>query len=114
MSIFKNMSKQGVKKSISKIFTGIEEETDQMAHIIVCPEDWTYLKQLTDFIDFATNKHFFDKGFCGRIWGAQIWLNKNAAETSFYTESQKAILNIEQPPELTKAIEEFEIESTRQ
>ena len=114
MSTFTGMSEQSIKNLISKIFTKLEEETDQMAYVIVCPEDWTYLKTLTDFIDFATNKHFFEKGYCGDIWGAQIWINKKATETSFYTENQKDILDNEQPLELIEAIEEFENESDRQ
>jgi len=69
MSTFTGMSKQSVKDLICKIFTETKEEIDQMAIIIISPEDWTYLKKLTDFIDFATNTYFFEKGYCGNIWG---------------------------------------------
>ena len=111
MSTFKNMSKQSIKDLISKIFTNIEKETDQIAYIIVSPEDWTYLKVLTDFIDFSTQTYFFEKGHCGSMWGAQIWLNKGATDVKLYTESQWNILENEQPIELINAIEEYKIES---
>lgn len=109
MSTFTGMSKQSIKDLISKVFTEIKEKTDQMTYVIVNPEDWTYLKGLTDFIDYATNTYFFEKGYCGMIWGAHIWISKEATETSFYTESQSETLKNEQPLELIEAIEEFEI-----
>lgn len=115
MSLFKNMSKKTLKRYMAEIFTDLEEETDQMAHIIINPEDWVYLKKLTDYIAFATNKDFFEKGFCGLMWGVQIWLNKEIKEPYFYTKSQFPILKTEQPAELSKAIEEYEIaQETRQ
>ena len=110
MLTLKGMSKQNIQKCMNRAFINIEE-TDLMAHIIVSPEDWTYLKVLTDFIDFSTQIHFFERGHCGSMWGAQIWLNKDATEVNLYTENQWNVLKDEQPVELINAIEEYNIES---
>lgn len=115
MSILKDMSTPTLKNYMKNLFLKTEGKTlaakhaNYIAHIIINPEDWIYLKTLIDCVDPTINKNFFEKGLCGTIWGADIWLSKNATKIKCYRDDQFDLIE-EDYPEIAPSIKEFELE----
>lgn len=116
MSILKDMSTPTLRNYMNDLFLKTEGKTtaarhaNYIAHIIINPEEWIYLKTLTDCVDPTINKNFFEKGLCGTIWGANIWLSKDATEIKCYRNDQSDLIE-EDYPEIALSIKEFEFDT---
>ncbi len=107
MSNLKGMSEEDMKNHFANLFATLTNENINVAHLVMCPEDWVLAREIPNIFSPETKKKRFDKGCCGWLWGAYVWIDKSAYEMKAYGEPDFALLEKDYP-ELAKNIKELE------
>ena len=108
MSIFENMSEEEIIAHFANIFAVIRKFEQEVAHIVIGPQDWYRMREVYNFFEPEKDKERFEKGCCAKVWGAQIWIASKAEKIKAYTSEQKKELK-KDFPDIAKTIKELKI-----
>lgn len=87
MSALKEMSEKTIRKHLFEVFQKIEKQNIKVSYLIISPEDWVYIRTIPQLFNPSDDKGLFEKGHCGDMWGAEIWISKEATEIKAYADS---------------------------
>ncbi len=108
MSSLKGMTTEEEKlHHLAELFAELNVDEIKAAHLVMSPEDWVLARELPNIFSHETKKERFDKGCCGWLWGANVWIDKDAEEMTIYGEPFFSELE-KDFPELAKNIKELE------
>lgn len=107
MSNLKGMSEKEKTNHLANLFATLTNEDITVAHLVMSPEDWVLAREIPNIFSFETKKKRFDKGCCGWLWGAYVWIDKSADEMKTYGDTDFAQLEKDYP-ELSKNIKDLE------
>ena len=86
MSSLKGMSEEEMLNHFADLFATLTNKDITVAHLVMCPEDWVLAREIPNIFSPETKKKRFEKGCCGWLWGAFVWIDKNAKEMKAYGE----------------------------
>lgn len=107
MSSLRGMSEEDMKNHIANLFATLTNKDTTVAHLVMDPEDWILSKKIPNIYSPETKKNRFEKGCCGWLWGAYVWIDKSAEEMKAYGKDNFAELEKDYP-ELAENIKELE------
>ena len=105
MSSLRGMSEENMKNHLANLFATLTNKDIVVAHLVMSPEDWIISKKIPNIYSPETRKDRFEKGCCGWLWGAYVWIDKSAEEMIAYGNFSELEKDF---PELAKNIKELE------
>ena len=89
------------------LFANLKINEIEPAHVVMSPEDWVLAREIPNIFSPEKKEERFDKGCCAWLWGAFVWIDKNADEIKIYGKPHFAALE-KDFPELAKNIKELQ------
>jgi hypothetical protein len=86
--IKKDVMKKKVVEVLLNLFAKIERHDVRVEDIVTNAEYYSLIrKYCQDLIDPSTRKDEIQKGFMGKIWNSNLWVNKSVTEISCYSKN---------------------------
>jgi len=106
MSSLKGKSEEEKLNLLAALFANLRVNEIEVDHLVMSPEDWVLAREIPNIFSPEKIEKRFEKGCCAWLWGAFVWIDKDADEIKIYGKTQ--FNELEQDfPTLAKNIQEL-------